>query len=153
AKEFATGYGLDSFPYTQDGTREYFSDGDIASYAGEIDVFPSGFSLALVANTGACTYCITDLMVAALSPYVFHDWLAPLPKSRWTEYVGTWQDTLSNPPRTLVISYDAATQKLDATYNGVGNELHAFGEDTFNFLLLGVFDRVRFWRDAQGTPQ
>ena len=151
AKEYSTGYGLQSLPYDVDGTRLYFTDGDVARTGGEIDYFADGFTVVFLENQGSCTYCFTDVIIEALSSHRFHEWLTPLPVTRFGEYVGTWVDTVSQPARTLTIAFDGDT--LEGTYNGLAATFSPWGEDSFEVALFGHSDRVRFWRDGDDTPQ
>jgi CubicO group peptidase (beta-lactamase class C family) len=147
--EFKTGSGLEHMPYDAQGNHMFFSDGDIANFGGEIDLFGDLFSVALVTNGGPCTYCIGDKVIADLSTHDYKNWLTPLPKSRWTEYEGTWIDSTTQPPRTLEISFDGTS--LTGTYNSIPTTMKPYGEDTFEISLFNVNDRVRFWRDSAGT--
>jgi CubicO group peptidase (beta-lactamase class C family) len=150
-KEFSTGYGMESFEYDQNRARNYFTDGDIHQTGAEIDVFDDGFVAIMLENGSYPTYVVADAMIAKLSTHDFVNYLAPLPKSRWTEYTGTWLDSTSSPSRTLTVSFDGA--KLVATFNGVPATLTAYGEDSFDLALFANQDRLRFWRDGAGTTQ
>lgn len=148
--EYARGYGMDSLPYDADGARQYYSDGDIRGTGAEVNFFVDGFTTVFIENGGSCTYCFTDMIVEALSPHDFHEWLAPIETSRFSEYSGTWVDATSSPARTVTIAADSAG--LSVTYNGQPLTLTTFGEDTFELSLFGSTDRLRFWRDSGGAP-
>jgi CubicO group peptidase (beta-lactamase class C family) len=151
AKEYSTGYGMESLEYDQNRARAYFTDGELYLSGAEIDVFDDGFTSVMIENGGQPTYSVADSIIAKMSAHDFVNHLAPLPKTRWSEYTGTWHDSTSSPSRTLTIAFDGT--KLVATFNGIPAPLSAFGEDSFDFALFGSHDRVRFWRDGNGITQ